>query len=324
LTRAGHEHILAAMSKPDLSAVFVAGPLRERAQRSLNHLGAQTAAARMEILVMDLSADGTPPLVAPPGVQVDIVRRPGLEHWSWARAEAVRRAQSPVVAYIEDHCYAAPGWAENLLDAYQGPWAAIGYGFTNANPRTYIARSSLTMSYSQWLHPRSSGRTRWLPGQNVSYRREMLLSFRDRMTRLLTPDYGIQELIAARGLPLYVESRALAAHENFEHLTQQVRANFAFARLLAARRAETKEFTVLKRTLYSLAVLPGAPFINVGRLIRTALVHPELAGAMLAALPVCTATYLISAIGESLGYLKGEGSAESDVQYWETVSERMP
>jgi len=311
------------MSKPDLSAVVVVGPLRERAQRSLNHLSAQTAASRMEILVMDLSAEGTPRLVAPPGVQLDIIRRPGMEHWSWARAEAARRAQSQVVAYIEDHCYVAPGWAENLLDAYQGPWAAIGYGFTNANPRTYSSRSSLTMAYSQWLHPRSPGRTRWLPGQNVSYRRETLLSFGDRIDGLLTPDFSIQEMMNARGLPLYIESRALAAHENFEHLSHLVRATFAFARLLAARRADMKEFTALKRTLYGLAVLPGAPLINIGRLIRTASVNPELAGSLLAALPVCTATYLISAIGESLGYLRGEGSAERDTQYWETTSERI-
>jgi len=63
--------------------------------------------------------------------------------------------------------------------------------------------------------------------------------------------------------------------------------------------------------------------INIGRLLRTASVHPELAGSLLAALPVCTATYLISAIGESLGYLRGEGSAERDTQYWETTSERI-
>src|SRR6476620_2382286 len=104
--------MLAAVSTPDLTAVVVVGTQRKRSQRSLNNLCAQTVASRMEVLVMDLADADTPSLVAPPGAHVDIIRRPGLNHCAWARAEAARRAQSPLIAYIEDHCYATPTWAE--------------------------------------------------------------------------------------------------------------------------------------------------------------------------------------------------------------------
>ncbi len=310
------------MSRPDLTAVIVVGTRRKRAQRSLDSLGSQTAASRMEVLIMDLSDEDTPPLVAPPAVQVDFVRRPGWENWCWARAEAVRRAQSPVVAFIEDHCYASPRWAEHLLDAYQGPWAAVGYGFANANPETFIARTSFVDAYGRWSHLRPPGPTRFLPGQNVSYRRESLLSFGERLGRLLTPDFVIHEAMIARDMPLFSETRAVAAHENFEFVGGQLGAHFAFARLLAARRAESKKFSLPRRLFYGLAVIPGAPLINTARLVRAALMHPEMRRSLLPALPICTATYLISCFGESLGYLIGQGSSEEETIYWEAGAER--
>ena len=40
----------------------------------------------------------------------------------------------PWWSLCEDHCFPADGWAEALVAAHQGPWAAVGPAFLNANP----------------------------------------------------------------------------------------------------------------------------------------------------------------------------------------------
>src|SRR5690606_27179000 len=140
---------------------------RERAQRVLDAVDAQTRADALELIVVDLGAAGAPPLRHPARVPLVHVPLPRTTAWGSARAAALRHAHADLVAYIEDHCYPEPGWAAALLDAHQGPWAAIGYAFTNPNPENYIARAALLVDYGKWAHPARTGPARLLPYNNV-------------------------------------------------------------------------------------------------------------------------------------------------------------
>jgi hypothetical protein len=234
----------------------------------------------------------------------------------------VRLARAPVVAFIEDHCHPMPDWAERLIAAHEGPWAVVGYGFTNADSSSYMRRASMLHDYSHWMHPTAAGPAELLPCHNVSYKTAVLLEFGERLEPLLTPDFNVQKAIREKGLPAYVESRALAAHENLSGLGEQMRIHFAFARLLAGRRARLESWSALRRLGYGVAVLPGAPAIAAWRLLRSVRGRPWLIGPLLLSLPVQAATRLWAAVGESLGYLAGEGTAERDLQYWELARER--
>ncbi|MGQ0539084.1 MAG: glycosyltransferase family 2 protein, partial [Gemmatimonadaceae bacterium] len=41
-----------------------------------------------------------------------------------ANAAGVRAARAPIVALAEDHCFPDPDWAQHLISAHEGPWAA--------------------------------------------------------------------------------------------------------------------------------------------------------------------------------------------------------
>lgn len=232
------------------------------------------------------------------------------------------KATAPVIAFIEDHCYPEPDWAAALIAAHRGPWAAVGYAFKNANPETYMARACMLNDYGMWLYPTSNGERQVLPGQNISYKRDLLCKFGERLELLLTPDFNLQQVLIKQGWAMYVEGRAVVAHENFNSLAKLMRAHHAYARLLAGHRTSTDAWSVVKRILYGVAVLPGAPVITAYRLIRSMGAGGPQWFEVVVSLPVYTVTRLWAAVGESLGTLAGAGKAAAILHDLEIDSER--
>jgi hypothetical protein len=313
-----------ADSEPLLSAIVVVGRCRTRAQRVLDAVGAQTRAESIEVVVVDLESEHAPPLNAPPGtrtVYVPLSRSAGI---GGARAEGARRASAPVVAFLEEHCYPSRGWAEALIEAHQGPCVAVGYAFTNANPDTYVARASMTLDYGLWAHPASGGESTLLPYNNCSYKRDALLALGGRLESSLTPDFNVHRHFVERGLPMLVEPRALAAHENYAQLSALMKAHYHYCRQLAARRVEEQAWSVRRRILYSLGTPLAGPLVAFGRLFSSLRGRAGVWRSAVAALPVLPAVTLCAAIGEAVGYTFGTGSSDTAVEHWELDAERSP
>ena len=309
--------------RPELSAVVAVGPQRARSQRCLDGLFSQTALDAMEIVVVDVCGRDFPPLEVRTDARVTYLASPRSELWSAGRVEALEHVTSPVVAYMEEHCVAEPDWAEKVIAAHDdGPWAAVGYGFENANPETYLSCACFVSDYGLWTRPARSGESRYLPGHNISYKRDVLTRFGDRLERLLTPDFSLHEILRGEKRPMYFEAHAVVRHENFEAVWQLMQAHHAYARLLSSRRAEVGGWGRGRRLFYGLAVLPAAPAIGLARLYWGLRGRSELAPEFLKSLPVCVATRCWAGLGESLGYLAGEGDADRHMHYWEAVAER--
>ncbi len=306
----------------ELSAALIAGPCRDRCQRVVDALCAQTALQSMEIVIVDLARDCVPRLKTPPEVPVVYVSRYDIERWGTARLEAVRAAHSPVVAFIEDHCFPAQDWASRLIDAYQGPWAAVGYAFTNANPESYISRVAILARYGLYVHPARGGRARHLSGNNISYKREVLLALGDRLEPLLDIDFNLHQELIRVGLPLFVEARALAAHQNYTRLSGECRAGRPYCRLLAARRAHAAAWGRPRQIVYGLLTPLGAPAVRFARLAYSLVGRHSLWSQFTVGFPAIVIMYLSDAVGESLGYLLGAGNAEREVVRYELETER--
>jgi hypothetical protein len=310
------------VSEPRLSAVMVAGSLRERAQRCVDALCAQTEVGAMEVVIVDLAPDGASRLHTAPGVSNVYLSRPNLEHWGRARAEGARAAHGEVLAFIEDHCFPARNWAELILDAHRGPWAAVGYAFTNANPETYVSRASFLARYGMFAHPANGGPARLVSGNNVSYKRDVLLSLGPQLDELMSVDFNVQEALRRQGHGLFVEARALAAHENFEKVRLEGSTGHAYCRRMAADRARAESWPRLRKILYGIGAPFGAPAIRLVRLAASLRGRRPLWGQFVAALPAIAVEYLWDASGEALGYLLGEGESARETLRWELEEER--
>lgn len=306
----------------ELSAVVVVGPCRLRAQRVVDALCGQSAIDRMEVIVVDLAEASTPSLRTPAQVNVKYIRRPDLDLWAKARCVGLREASAPIVAFTEDHCFPAHDWAAALIEAHRQPWAAVGYAFTNANPRTYWSRASMVNDYGFWLHPAMPGPMTFMPGNNISYKREVLLQYGEQLETLLTPDFNLQQILLREGKPMCIEPLAQAAHQNFDRLLPLLHANYAYARLLAARRVSTQGWSLGRRIGQALLTPAVAPVLGSLRLLLSLRGRKVLIPSVLKGLPVYFITHAWSAIGEAIGYVFGEGTSERDLNRWEIAFER--
>ena len=309
---------------PKLSAILVVGQRRERSQRALDALCAQTAIAAMEIVVLDLVETGTPRLTFPAHAVVTYVTETHHDTLGGGRYAAFRHATAPIVAFIEDHAVARRDWAEALIKAHEGPWAAVGYAFENLNPQTYISRACMVNDYGQWMTPARRGELSLLPGHNVSYKRDALLAFGSELAALLTPDFLVIKALRAKGARLYLEPDAVVAHENFARIGDAAVAHFTYLRMLAGKRVRVGRWSWPRRIAYGIAVLPAAPAIGLWRLYGGLGGRAPLVPKFLGALPLCVPLRLGAAVGESLGYLFGEGSAGREMAYWESTAVRSP
>lgn len=310
------------MAKVILSAVMITGMCRERAQEALEALYGQTMIDQMEIIIVDLGASESQPFTYPTRARINVLPKPQETSWAAARMAAVEKASGDIVAFIEEHSFAFPDWAENIVETFKGPWAAVGYSVVNANPQSYVSRAGLVSDYILWMSPVIEGKAMLLPGNNVAYRRELLVQFGDRLALDLGVDFNIHEALRDQGHSLAMSSSAQIAHQNFERIGGLLRANYHYCRLLAANRASSKNWNVLRRSLYSISVPIGAPVIKVIRIVKSLGGRRVLIWPFISSFPVIMLTFLVSAIGESLGYLFGAGGSVEDFNTWELMQPR--
>jgi glycosyltransferase involved in cell wall biosynthesis len=299
------------MSEPALSAVCLLGSRRERLPRLSAAIAAQTAADELELVFV--GGDGGPaPL--PEGVRSRRVPWPSGMSFGEARAAGALEATGEIVAFLLDHCYPEPGWAEALIAAYrERSWAAVGYGFRNANPDTYASRATFLAHFGPW-EGAERGETSLLPGIDVSYRRRELLAIGPDLGKLLDIDSSVHRRFLGDGLSLALEPRAVVAEECFESVIDASRSNAVYARLLAVRRAQVESWSLGRRLLSALAAPLLATILRLLRIWRGSKGH---SGEVLLHMPPLAAICLGWGLGESAGYLLGEGGTPRRLVHWE-------
>ena len=140
---------------PELSVILITPDSFETIRRTIGCLTRQSAHDRIELVIIaptsaNIEVDRA--LVAPlAGVQV--VRLASLTPSGPARAAGIRAARAPVVAFGEEHCFPAPPWAQALIDAHRGDYAAVGPAMHNANPETIVSWADLLIGYGPWVAP---------------------------------------------------------------------------------------------------------------------------------------------------------------------------
>jgi hypothetical protein len=296
-----------------LSAVVVTGNNRRIAQTVVDALCAQTIARDMEIVIVDTAHRTQAPFTLNGQAKVLRVACDAEATWASARLAGVRQASTPIVAFLEDHCVPQADWAERLVEAHQGPWVAVGYSFCNANPQKYLSRAAMLSDYGQWEHPVESGPSLYLQSNNISYKRDALMSLGERLEWLLLSDGVIQEIFRLQKRPMYLESRARAAHHNFANFAELITENLAHSRIVGAVRAQVLGWSVWKRLVHGLATPFVAPCLRLNRMIGTVSKRPAQRQVLLVSFPIVFFSFLCSAIGESLGYLLGMGNSASQL-----------
>jgi Glycosyl transferase family 2 len=293
----------APAAEPELSVVLTTDRW-ETSERILSHLRDQTAAERLELVLVAPSAADVARIHDGDGSRFHSVRvvehdpRPSMAP---ARAAGAAAARGPLIGFAETHCFPDPEWAEALIEAHRGPWAVVGPEMHNGNPESAVSRAAMLIGYGPWEAPQRPGPVDHLPGRNSCYKRDALLDFRGELGALLDAETLIHWDLRSRGRALFLEPRARTRHLNTPRILPATVELFRAGRTFAALRARRWPFA--RRVLYAAATV-GVPPLRLTRILRGARRRGRLAAALATLLPMAW-LLAASATGELTGYLFG-------------------
>ena len=298
---------------PELSVVLVT-PHRFAAVRNVvRHLRAQNVRDRLELIVVAPERDGLGIIDAEVHCfhSSRIVEIGRIESGGQMVAAGVRAATAPVVVYVEEHSFPEPGWAEALINAYQGGWAAVGPAVGNANPDTAVSWAALFLEFGAWVPPAIAGERRLLPSHQSSYKRSVLLKLGGELDDLLESETTLQTRLLAQGHRLYFEPAARTSHVNVSKLSELIAIEYQNYRMFAANRALHGHWSTARRALYVScgALLPVVRIYRTLREVRRSRHLRELG------LRMCVPLLLgavAAAVGEGMGFTFGPGAAAAN------------
>ena len=295
-------------SSPEMSVVIITPDRFAAIRRAITHLRAQSVRDQLEVVIVAPSAEEleADDLELAPFHSVQVVEVGHLGSVGEANAMGVRRARAPLVAFVEEHSYPQPGWAEALLEAHLQPWAAVGPVVSNANERSLVAWADFLIGYGPWMDPSPGGVRDLLPGHNSSYKRTLLLEYGPQLDLMLESETTLHSSLRQKGHQLYLEPGARISHLNYENLSVWIRAQYLSGRAFAADRAE--HWSSSRRLLFTV----GGPLIPLVRVRRTlgqmrGARQPLSRSAMV--FPAVLLGLAVSAAGEMMGYCWGAGDA---------------
>lgn len=222
------------------------------------------------------------------------------------RAAGIRAATAPVICLTEDHCFPDPTWAEALLRAHRGPWAAVGPAVGLANPQRHIAWANHLIQYCPWMHTTPSGRQLDVPGHNSSYKRELLMSYDRDLESIFIAEARLHADLRRRGYELYLESEARTYHVYITRWRPYLRENYYIGRQFAANRSAA--WPRWRRWLYVVGS-PLVPLVRTWRIFRRMIERGWFGDLIPGILPALWSGLAASAAGELVGYAFGMGNA---------------
>lgn len=319
----GKVNELHRMPLPSLTVIAVTGNDWRRTSRLIAALARQTIAQEIEVVIVSVASDDKAEVAGAEGLDLVVLRHPDSCDWGHARAEGVRRARAPIVAFLEDHTVPAPDWAEQVRDAFatrDRSVTCICYAFTNGSPDSYFYRSVFMAEYGALVHPLPAGEAPASTANNIAYRRDALLAFGPDLDALIEMDFFLQKAMK-EDFRVETAPRALLAHQTNTHLLDLIPGHFLYARLFASRRVEHERWSLFKR-LAGAAVVPVlVPLLRLTRLFRALSDHPLRRDAV-AGLPVILTLYLSAAFGEAWGLLCGGKPSAAGLVWLELEAER--
>jgi hypothetical protein len=242
---------------------------------------------------------------------VRLVHAPDLHKVPALRRRGLEVTGADLVALIEEHCSAGPGWLARALAAHgQGDYGAVGGPVADHDYDRLRDWAVYFCEYNGAMPPVPAGETGDLNDANIVYRRRVL---EDHLA-LLDDGYWPMTLhptLLAEGVRLLAVPDMVVHHRGPFDFGYYLRQRFLFSRAFAGVRAASQS------SGRRLAYLVGAPLVPAmllarmaGRVWRKRRRVREFA----LSLPLTLPALVVLVAGEWVGCLLGPGDALSKVE----------
>lgn len=301
-------------NNPRLSVLLTAGDCRERVANALASILAQNIVDQLEIIILECGNLNNAPVKGSEHINVKISHFPKGVGAGQVRAEAMRMARAPFIAFLEEHAAVSQGWAEAILNAFDDDkWAAVGPWITNGNPECGISDTLSLCFYPFYEINPLRQEEKWLPFHNTAYRRNIIMKYNNELNTLLAPELLLQWRLRQDGYHLLLEPGMKIFHYYETDIFTMWHANHNAAQTFAANWSRLYSWSVWMRTIRIFGI-PLMPLIRAFKLLRNLAKHrPDQLGRYLKGLPVMLISHTADATGEFLGLLFGAGDA--DIRY---------
>jgi Glycosyl transferase family 2 len=286
-------------------SVVLATKDAETIEKGLAALCAQTARARIELVLVSLSGqrlDVEPERLE--GFAGHRLVHPGRPvTLAAARALGVRAAQAPYVHIGETHAFPRPDWAERLIESLQTKWTAIVSGVENANADGAISWANLLIDYGPWLAHLPAGEIASTPPYNTVFERSFAVGAVDVSEDAFAAGYDLVALLRRGNHRVLFQPTAVVDHVNVSCVSPWLGQRYTAARARAGVRS--RDWPWPRRCAYTL----GAPLIPI--VLAARLGRPFAAAYRARRLPRLTAPAILLglaaiACGELVAYATGE------------------
>lgn len=293
---------------PPLSVVVVSFNPLPQLERCLRSLAAQRDCPPTEVLVVGNWSDKDPGQLAalqqafPQATWVD-----GMDGTiPRLRSLGVEASRGDVVALLEDDCVVDAAFGSSVLRAHGTPHVAVGGAVEPGAYRRGVDWAAYLCDYSRFMLPFPEGDATVLPGNNVSYKREIV----DEVLALSGAN-GLQETFvhaafSRSGRPMKADPRIVVRNEHSWAVADVSTVPFQHGRAFGGQRAHG--WPLPRRLAFSAAAV-GLPVLQVGRILTRVLRRRPGAWWLVRALPWVVLFTLCWAAGECVGYARGAGTS---------------
>ncbi len=310
-----------------VSVVIVAGTQRERCQRALKSVVDQAGLMEHgEVLLVDAGRLDQPPLPSASCPQVRTIPWTERTGYGIMRAAAVRQARGGIIAFLEEHAAARPGWLAGILAVYAETGCVGASGEIHSlNPGRGISDAVGMMNYYQWLPPIPTAYdSDILVGHNATYSRQALLGFGENLPALLDGEPMLQTLLIRQGGRLRIDPRISIGHQNEVATCAIMRGYYLWNRCFGTDRIVNEGWSLARRA-WRLLSTPLVPLVRIVRMTwnlcrsgRVSLPH------ILRYWHVMFMAQCGAAVGLAAGYSVGVGSAARGLGDYELDIDRGP
>ena len=218
-------------------------------------------------------------------------------------AENMRTASGDIVALMEDHCTARPGWVGAILRAHEEypKAAAIGGSIENGTPDGSLEWASYLMTQGAHMAPLQNGPTTHIANEaDISFKRWALEDVEDHPLGFMTLRHS--RFLADSGELLVNDDRIQVDHYEFLGPRATMIIHFDDGRTISGFRRRTMASGDWLRILAA----PLLPIYRSARVVRNAMSKGR-ASTVMTALPWIVALEYCHGGGEFVGYLLGPG-----------------
>lgn len=297
------------MRSPEISVIIPAVNSLSDLRDCLAALRRQES-IKLEIVVLERLGRAFGDQVASEFPEVKIIEMEHATPIPEMRAKGFEVAVADLVAVIEDHVIVPPDWATKLKQAVTDGADVAGGPIENMAVDTRVDWAAFLCEYSGCLPPLKGGKSNWLPGNNVIYKKSLLEEFKPVISEGKWEN-RLHDALYENGVELIMLPDLVVGHKMHYTFSLYMSQRYLYARSYAGGRVVGKPLLV--RFFYGLAgfALPPMLFFRTVQRIRSKGRHLEQ---LLPSLPMLLAFVCSWGVGEIVGYWFGSGKSLGKVR----------